>query len=82
MYSITVNWQYKPRFYFPYGGTSYYFPHGMKVLGKIIDASDMLDMSLSIADIYLLIQYKVDDSTIIKHLNTLTLFPIFRPNKI
>ena len=50
MYSVTVNWEYKTKFYFPYGGTLY-FTCTMKVLGKIIDASG-LDMSLFIAEIY------------------------------
>ena len=50
MHSIIMNWEYRPKFHFPYGGTSYCFCT-MKVLGKIIHA-DGLDMSLSIADIY------------------------------
>ena len=27
MHLITMNWGYKPKFHFSYGGTSYYFLH-------------------------------------------------------
>ena len=50
MRSITMNWEYRPKFHFSYGGTSYCFSHD-EVLGKKIHANG-LDMSLSIADIY------------------------------
>ena len=50
MHSSTINWGYKSKLHFLYGGTSYCFCT-MRVLGKIINANG-LDMSLSIAGIY------------------------------
>ena len=64
MHSITINWEYKPKFHFRMGELCTVFCT-MKVLGKIIHANG-LDMSLSIADIYGTIT--VEQSNSRKHL--------------
>ena len=50
MHSITMNWEYRPKFHFLYEGTSYCFSHDESFRKKI--HVNGLDMSLSIADIY------------------------------